>query len=234
MEEVERWKEIAESIYIPRQENGVWEEFDGYFELPDYTVDPYGIGEERLPAEIKENIGKTRLVKQADVVALQYLLKEQFDLEDIRKNFDYYLPRTTHASSLSMPTYAITASWLGYMDVAYDYFMKCAYIDLHNLYGNTRDGFHLATAGGVWQILFRGFCGIDIRENAIEIRPNLPPEWKSVGLKFRFRGSLVDLKVEKDKVAVHVTGGKGVKIRTPRGEAEVKPGEEAVLDLRAS
>ncbi|WP_461862953.1 glycoside hydrolase family 65 protein [Thermococcus sp.] len=230
-EEVEKWKEIAESIYIPRQENGVWEEFEGYFELLDYTVDPYGLGEERLPPEIRENIGKTRLVKQADVVALQYLLKEQFNMEDIRKNFDYYLPRTTHASSLSMPAYAITASWLGYMDIAYDYFMKCAYIDLHNLYGNTRDGFHLATAGGVWQILFRGFCGVDIKDDTLEIRPNLPPEWKEVELRFRFRGNLVDLKIGKGRVVVRVIEGERFKIRTSNGVAEVKSGETVVLEV---
>ncbi|WP_456394785.1 glycoside hydrolase family 65 protein [Thermococcus sp.] len=230
-EEAESWRKIAEKIYIPRQMDGIWEEFDGYFELLDYTVDPYGLGEERLPAEIREHLSRTKLVKQADVIALQYLLKEQFDTENIRKNFDYYLPRTTHASSLSMPTYAIIASWLGYDDIAYNYFMKCAYIDLHNLYGNTKDGFHLATAGGLWQILFRGFCGVDISGDILEIRPNLPQGWEEVALRFRFRGSRIHLRIRKDRVAVKITGGKKLKIRVFNEETNLEPEKEVILEV---
>ncbi|WP_456320966.1 glycoside hydrolase family 65 protein [Palaeococcus sp. (in: euryarchaeotes)] len=211
-EEAEKWLEIAENIYIPRQINGVFEEFDGYFDLEDYMVDPKGLGENRLPRRVKENLKATQLIKQADVIATQYLLKERFDMNSIKKNFDYYILRTTHASSLSMPTYAITAAWIGYEDLAYDYFMKCAYIDLHNLYGNTQDGFHLATAGGLWQILFSGFCGIESDGSSIKISPRLPKMWKSVRLKFLFRGALLSLEIKNDEVKVKVLNGGDVMI----------------------
>lgn len=232
--EVEKWEGIAEKIYIPRQRDGVWEEFDGYFELPDYTVDLYGLGEHRLPPEIRENLSRTKLVKQADVIALQYLLKEQFDMENIKKNFNYYLPRTTHASSLSMPIYAIIASWLGYDDIAYNYFLKCAYIDLHNLYGNTQDGFHLATAGGLWQILFRGFCGIEITGDVLEIHPHLPPKWEEVALRFYFRGSLIDINIQKKRVMLRVVSEekvKKIKIRVFDIETLVAPGDKVVMEV---
>ncbi|MBO8173640.1 MAG: glycoside hydrolase family 65 protein [Thermococcus sp.] len=227
--EVQKWLNIAEKIYTPRQENGIFEEFDGYFDLVDYILDPYDFGEERLPEEIKENLGKTKIIKQADVIAAQYLLKDQFDLETIRKNFDYYIIRTTHASSLSMPPYAIVASWLDYEDLAYDYFMKCAFIDLYNLYGNTQDGFHLATAGGVWQIIFRGFCGIDIHNGEIEINPKLPKKWKAIRLKFFFRESLLSLEIRNDTVKVKLLQGRDVKIRAFGKDSVVKHGEEIVL-----
>lgn len=203
-EEAEKWLEIAENIYLPRQVDGVFEEFDGYFDLEDYMVDPFGFGETRLPRGIRENLKATQLVKQADVIAVQYLLKERFDIDSIKKNFDYYILRTTHASSLSMPTYAITAAWIGYEELAYDYFVKCAYIDLHNLYGNTQDGFHLATAGGLWQVLFSGFCGIELRGGKVRISPRLPKMWKSVKLKFFFKGVLLGLEIRNDEVTVEV------------------------------
>ncbi|ADT83252.1 glycoside hydrolase family 65 protein [Thermococcus barophilus] len=227
--EVQRWLEIAEKIYIPRQKNGVFEEFEGYFDLSDYTLDPYGLGEKRLPEEIRRNLRKTKIIKQADVIAAQYLLKDQFDLETIRKNFDYYIIRTTHASSLSMPPYAIVASWLDYEDLAYDYFMKCAFIDLHNLYGNTQDGFHLATAGGVWQIIFRGLCGIDINNEGVEINPKLPKKWKAVRLRFFFKKALLSLEVRKDSVRVKLLKGEEVKIRAFGRNAVVKRGKETIL-----
>lgn len=230
-EEVMKWLEIAEKIYIPRQVNGVFEQFDGYFDLMDYTIDPYGIGENRLPEEIKKNLGKTKLIKQADVIAAQYLLKEQFDLETIKKNFDYYVVRTTHASSLSMPAYSIVASWIGYEDLAYDYFIKCAFIDLRNIYGNTQDGFHLATAGGVWQILFRGFCGIEIKGDTLKITPRLPQKWRSVKLKFFFKGALLSLEIKNDEVKAKVINDKSVKISAFNKDVLLKPGEEVVLRL---
>ncbi len=224
--EVEEWEEIARGMYLPPQVDGVYEEFDGYFMLRDYTLDPHGIGEARLPEDIRENIGKTRLIKQADVVAAQYLLKEQFDLETMRRNFDYYIVRTTHASSLSMPAYAIIAAWLGEEELAYEYFMKCAYVDLNNIYGNTPDGFHLATAGGVWQILVRGFCGIDFEGDSIRIEPHLPRRWKSVTLRLFFRGSWIELGVGHRKVSVRVIEGKRPVLIKAFGKEElVKPGE---------
>jgi len=231
-EEVQKWSEISEKIYLPPQVDGVFEEFDGYFDLGDYTVDPHDIGEARLPEEIRKKIGKTKLIKQADVIAAQYLLKDQFDIETIKKNFDYYIVRTTHASSLSMPAYSIVASWLGYEDLAYEYFMKCAYIELKNLYGNTHDGFHLATAGGVWQVLFRGFCGIDIEENSIKIAPRLPSKWKAVKFGFSFRGIWLEIKITPKEVAVRSAGGKeAIRLNIVGEELFLGPNEQIVASL---
>ncbi|MDK2853828.1 MAG: kojibiose phosphorylase [Thermococcaceae archaeon] len=231
-EEVLKWREIAEKMYLPPQVDGVFEEFDGYFALQDYTVDPHGIGEARLPEEIRKKIGKTRLIKQADVIAAQYLLKDQFDIDTIKRNFDYYIVRTTHASSLSMPAYSIVASWLGYGDLAYEYFMKCAYIDLKNLYGNTHDGFHLATAGGVWQTLFRGFCGIDITEDGISINPHLPSKWKAVKFGFSFRGRWLEIRVTPKEVIVKSDEGKEViKLSIAGKEVPLRPNEKIVVPL---
>ncbi|HDG64276.1 MAG TPA: glycoside hydrolase family 65 protein, partial [Thermococcus sp.] len=166
------------------------------------------------------------------VIATQYLLKDQFDIETIKKNFDYYIVRTTHASSLSMPAYSIVASWLGYEDLAYEYFMKCAYIELKNLYGNTHDGFHLATAGGVWQVLFRGFCGIDIEENSIKIAPRLPSKWKAVKFGFSFRGTWLEIKITPKEVAVRSAGGKeAIRLNIVGEELFLGPNEQIIVSL---
>ncbi|WP_245612453.1 glycosyl hydrolase family 65 protein [Palaeococcus ferrophilus] len=224
-DEVQKWFDTAERIYLPPQVNGVYEEFDGYFDLTDYRVDPGDLGEARLPEDIRNNIGRTRLIKQADVIAAQFLLKDLFTLDTIRRNFDYYIIRTTHASSLSMPAYAIVASWLGEEALAYDYFIKCAYADLRNIYGNTQDGFHLATAGGVWQVLVRGFCGIDIEGDSLKIEPHLPVKWSSVTLRLFFRGAWLQLKVGHKEVVVEMLEGRvPVRIRAFGKVGILKPG----------
>ncbi|MFA4661635.1 glycoside hydrolase family 65 protein [Pyrococcus kukulkanii] len=190
-EDIEKFKEIVHNFYIPRKINGVYEEFDGYFNLEDCVVDNiFEIGEKRLPLDVLKRIGKTKLVKQADVIMGMVLLKDKFSPEDMEKNFNYYIKRTTHASSLSMPPYAIMAAWLGYEDIAYRYLVKCANVDLLDIYGNTKDGFHVATAGGVWQIIFFGFLGIDIKEGRLKAFPRVPRNIKRISLKFKYRDRL--------------------------------------------
>ena len=229
-EEVEKWEEIAKNMYIPRKIDGVFEEFDGYFELMDFEVDPFNIGEKTLPEEIRNNIGKTKLVKQADVIMAQYLLKDYFSPEEIKSNFNYYIRRTTHASSLSMPPYAIIATWIGEVKIAYEYFKRCANIDLKNVYGNTAEGFHLATAGGTWQVLVRGFCGLNVKGNKIELNPNLPEKWKYVKFRIFFKGSWIEFKISRKKVRARMLeGSRKVKISSFGKEVDLYPGKEVVI-----
>ncbi|WP_394325665.1 glycosyl hydrolase family 65 protein [Thermococcus thioreducens] len=108
--------------------------------------------------------------------------------------------------------------------------MKCAYIDLKNIYGNTADGFHLATAGGLWQILFRGFCGVDFKGDTLKVSPNLPEKWKSVRLRFFFRGSWLELKVKHGEVHIKMLEGtKPIGVEAFGSEAVLQPGGEVVL-----
>ncbi|AFK23074.1 glycoside hydrolase family 65 protein [Pyrococcus sp. ST04] len=203
-EEIWQWEEIARRIKIPKKVGNVYEEFDGYFELEDYILeDIFEVGEGRLPLRIRENLQKTKLVKQADVIAAMFLLRDEFTREEMESNFDYYIKRTTHASSLSMPPYAIVASWIGREDIAYQYLLKCANVDLENIYKNTSEGLHIATAGGVWQVIFWGLCGVKIDDNSIKIEnPVLPGKIRKIKLKLKYRGKkyLVEVSKERSKL----------------------------------
>ena len=56
-----------------------------------------------IPAKLKPRIlGKTQLVKQADVVMLLVLLNDIFSLKTKIANYNFYIPRTVHKSSLSL------------------------------------------------------------------------------------------------------------------------------------
>ena len=49
-------------------------------------------------------IWRYQVINQADVILLQFLLGDQFSLEEKKANYDYYEPKTTHDSSLSPST----------------------------------------------------------------------------------------------------------------------------------
>ena len=48
-----------------------------------------------------DRILRSCFIKQADVLQGIYVFEDEFDLETIERNFDFYEPRTVHESSLS-------------------------------------------------------------------------------------------------------------------------------------
>ena len=89
---------------------GVIEQFDGYFDMEDCRI---AAVRSRL-LNPKEYWGgaygvasHTQVIKQADVVAMLCMLPDMFDTETMRKNLEYYEPRTEHGSSLSACMYSL-------------------------------------------------------------------------------------------------------------------------------
>jgi trehalose/maltose hydrolase-like predicted phosphorylase len=74
------------------------------------------------PSTIVPCASKTKVIKQADVVALLGLLPEEFAGDHADANFRYYEPRCGHGSSLSGAMHGLVAARLGYSDLALRYF----------------------------------------------------------------------------------------------------------------
>ncbi len=185
--EVESWRHIAGNMYIPCRPDKLCEEFEGYFELEDIVLENKGYGITHPSGTV--DVEKTRLVKQADVVAAMFFLASDFDKETITLNYEYYLPRTTHESSLSLPTYAGVAAIIGRIEDAWKLLSLALKTDLEDLYGNTRDGFHVAAAGGIWAALLLGFIGLRVREGSLEkIESILPDKWRRLEIKVNVGG----------------------------------------------
>jgi kojibiose phosphorylase len=187
-EEVNTWKEISSKLFLPCKDNGFCEEFEGYENLEDSIIHEGYIGEKFLPNSEKSKIGKNKLIKQGDVILAMFLLRDRFNKEAIELNYDYYVNRTTHASSLSLPSYAMVAAYLGKINDAYKMLKIAVDADLKNIYENTSEGFHVASAGGVWTAILFGILGIDINNNELHLKPKLPKDLNAVGIKIIFRG----------------------------------------------
>ena len=67
--------------------------------------------------------------------------------------------------------------------------MQAATVDLEDTRGNTADGIHAASAGGVWQAVVFGFGGIQLTENGPIATPHLPPNWTRLKFKLNWRGT---------------------------------------------
>ena len=95
-------------------------------------------------------IYRFQVLKQADVVLALFLQGDRFSPEEKRADFEYYDPITTGDSTLSAVVQSVIAAEVGYHEAALHYFHESLYVDLMNLHGNTVDGLHVASTGGVW------------------------------------------------------------------------------------
>ncbi len=189
-----RWAQIASGIAQARSENGVIEQFSGYFDLQDVEYarlrnparqasmqDLYGI----------KGVQLTRTIKQPDVLMLAFQLPHLFDEAHLRANYHYYDARTDHefGSSLGPAVSAIIAARAGDPAAAYGHFLRAARADLQDVRGNAADGIHGASAGGLWQAVVFGFAGLTLSGNTWQVRPALPESWSRLRFTFRHRGS---------------------------------------------
>lgn len=165
--DIESLKIFAEKLYLPSpNENGVIEQFDGYFSLEDVSVEEVR-GRLVHPQEYWGGTGgvatATRVIKQADVVTLMCVLPHRVDRRIKASNYDFYLPYTEHGSSLSASMYALCACMTGKADASYEWFYKTASIDLVG--GGKKyagklyiGGTHPASCGGAWLTAVLGYA----------------------------------------------------------------------------
>ena len=116
-------------------------------------------------------IYRFQVLKQADVVLALFLQGDHFRLEEKRADFDYYDPITTGDSTLSGVVQSIIAAEVGYRNLALRYFYSSLFVDLADLHGNTSDGVHVASTGGVWNALVYGFGGMRDHNGTHHLRP---------------------------------------------------------------
>ncbi|MBQ4075145.1 MAG: glycoside hydrolase family 65 protein [Clostridia bacterium] len=177
-------REICKRIKEPNIKNNIIEQFDGYFDLEDCSLDTVR-GRLCHPREYWGGdhgvAGTTQIIKQADVIAMMALFPDDFSDKVVADNWYYYEPRTEHGSSLSACMYALTACRLGLLDKAWDLFMRTASIDV---IGGGKEwageiyigGTHPASNGGAWMIAALGFAGLNIKNGQPAICPHLPEQ----------------------------------------------------------
>jgi kojibiose phosphorylase len=186
------WKDISAKLQFRHDTaTGLIEQFDGFFLLPEVEWEKFEGRAESMQSLLGiEDTNQHQVLKQADVIMLLCLLRDRFDRKTWVANWDYYSSRTDHSygSSLGPAIHAWAACEIGEPDLAYEHFMRAARADLRDIRGNTDDGIHAASAGGLWQALVFGFAGLRITDGGYELKPRLPSHWTRLTFKFCHRG----------------------------------------------
>ena len=192
---LDRWRDIAEKLVVRQNDDGLIEQFEGFFNLKEVDWAQYADRTRSMQAIL--GVAETndyQVLKQADVLMLMILLADHFDARTLRANWDYYEPRTdhSHGSSLGPAIHAWVACKLGMPDEAYRRFMHAALTDIDDVRGNARDGIHTASAGGLWQAVVFGFAGLKLTEAegvvGYAVDPQLPSHWERLSFSVEIHG----------------------------------------------
>nr|MBP9496344.1 family 65 glycosyl hydrolase [Bacteroides sp.] len=180
-EETYRWKEIIDNMYMPEdKELGIFVQHDGYLDKELKTVQDIPTNERPINQHWSwDRILRSCYIKQSDVLLGLYLYYTNFDKEFIRRNFDFYEPRTVHESSLSPYLHSILASRVGYLDKAYNLFLHATRLDLDDYNNELEQGLHITSMAGGWLAIVRGFAGMQVLEGLMSFSPTIPQKWNS-------------------------------------------------------
>ena len=159
-----------------------------------------------------KHLDKTQLVKQADTLMLMYLLSDVYSLKTKLANYNFYVERTLHKSSLSPSIHSIVACICSNLQMAYNLFNVSLRMDISNLYNNTREGIHGASLGGTWQAVIFGFAGISIAREKLYINPRMPRSWKKMVFSLFWKGDMLQLELTNDTISVKALSHKKKKL----------------------
>ncbi len=208
-DEISLWERAASSMYVPFDEKrGINPQDDSFLEKERW--DFAGTPRDRYPLLLNYHplvIYRHQVIKQADVVLALVLLGDEFDLEQKKRNFDYYDPITTGDSSLSACVQSILAAEIGYEEKALEYFRYALFMDLADVAGNVVDGVHIASTGGVWMTLAYGFGGMRSFDGNLSFDPRLPAEWGGLDFSIRWGESRLHVVLRHDEYRFTVTEG---------------------------
>ncbi|MED5725785.1 glycoside hydrolase family 65 protein [Enterobacter hormaechei] len=153
----------------------------------------------------RAEVNEMQILKQADVVMLNYLLPERFTPQQCAANLAFYEPRTIHDSSLSKAIHGIVLARCGDTDGAYAFWRDGIAIDLGDDPHSSDDGIHAAATGAIWLGAIQGFAGLHISEGELHLAPKLPAHWQKLAFPLRWRDATMHITCEDDQLTIETT-----------------------------
>jgi len=209
------WADVAAKIVLPVDgPTGVFIQHDGFMEKELLPMSAIPKGEYPIHKHWSwDRILRSCYIKQADVLQGIYTFEANYDKATLKKNFDFYEPLTVHESSLSPCIHSILASSLGYADLAYQFYLRTARLDLDDYNHDTDDGLHITSMAGTWMSVVEGFGGVRVQQGVLHLNPTLPRQWQGYSFRMTFRGSLLKIAVQAHAVVIENESDVGLSLQ---------------------
>jgi maltose phosphorylase len=207
--ELAAWRQMADAMIIPYDaETGIYEQHEGFFDLPHIDVDAIPVTDFPLYNNWSyDRIYRNDMIKQPDVLMFMFLYNQSFTMDEKRANYDYYEPRCIHESSLSPSLHSILAAELGRKQEAFEFFRFAARIDLDNYNRNTAEGIHVTSIAAAWMNVVFGYGGLRSDGDHLVLRPTIPEHWQAYRFQIVYRQSLLRVSVTQGAAHIQLIDG---------------------------
>ncbi len=211
--ELARFEEVSRLLHVPFHGDGIVSQYAGYEDLEEVDWEQYRRKYDDLHRmdRVLEAEGESpatyKVAKQADVLMLFFLfsteqleeifarLGYEFEGDQIPRNIEYYLERTSHGSTLSKIVHAWVLarsdrqrSWRLFCDA-----LKSDIDDVQG--GTTPEGIHLGAMAGTVDLVHRCFTGAEFHDDALRFNPRLPAEVDRLSLRMQYRERWLSIRV---------------------------------------
>ena len=229
-EELKKWDDIRNNIYLPSDKNkGIYLQQDGFLDKEIIPVADLAPADRPINQKWSwDRILRSCYIKQADVLQGIYFFEDRFEIEDIRRNYEYYEPLTVHESSLSPCVHSILATKLGMDDKAYEMYLRTSRLDLDDYNNDTEDGCHITSMAGTWLAIVRGFAGMSVEGETLSFAPRLPQQWTEVSFKTNFRGQLIEFIMNTNGNEIKNLSNSPIKVLLNNKEVSIDPMKASV------
>jgi maltose phosphorylase len=232
-EETAIWRDIVDKLHFPFEENKhVFLQQDGFMDKEQLMAADLNPAERPINQHWSwDRILRSCFIKQADVLQGIFVFEEEYDLETIERNFDFYEPRTVHESSLSPCVHSILAARLGRSEKAYEMYLRTSRLDLDDYNNEVDEGLHITSMGGTWMSVIYGFGGMMIRDGLLSFEPHLPDGWTSLSFKILYRGRTLKIQIDKQKVSIENLEGEAVDLFISGSKTHLEKAGTVLADL---
>jgi trehalose/maltose hydrolase-like predicted phosphorylase len=249
--EIDRWDEISRKMVIPFHDEGIISQFEGYEKLRELDWDGYRArysNIQRLDLILEgegDSANGYKLSKQPDTLMLFFLFSAEeltelflhlgypFPSTTIPRNVDYYTDRSSDGSTLSR---VVNAWVLARSDRprSMRFFAQALQSDVADIQdGTTAEGVHLGAMAGTVDIVQRVWTGIEIKDDVLRFKPQLPHDIDHLELRIRYRGHSIEVRLDHDTLTLHAHTGAAAPISLLVGGQtyELKSGSTRVVPL---
>ena len=226
--EILEFRRAADGLPIPRRK-GLVLQCDGFDELADPRFEQLWRDRRQGFANqvSQERLYRTRCLKQADTLLLMTLFPDSFTDAECRTAWDYYLPLTTHDSSLSAGIHALMALRLGLGKEAWDFFQQGLYKDVDVAHGGADEGIHIAGCGSNWMVVVLGFAGMRtaMQSEQLSLHPRLPGKLRRIAFPVVWKGQRAFIELTRGACVVTNRSAKPLKVEVGGRRATVRAGQ---------
>jgi HAD superfamily hydrolase (TIGR01509 family) len=243
-DDLDCWQRIAGHLSLSLSDEGILEQFQGYFDLQELDWEHYQNTYQdihRLDRILKSeglSPNNYKVAKQADTLMLFYNLSEKAISSIISqlgyqppenllvKNLHYYLQRTSHGSTLSRLVHAYLAHLADMSDLSWKLFQESLCSDYQDIQGGTtREGIHLGVMTGTVVFIYRAYAGLDWSGDVLALEPSLPSGWNEISFNILFKGNKYEFAITPERIKVKTNAQDRIPIEVRTRKYQIPPGK---------